>query len=74
MVLLPIIGANIKDLVFGDFAAHSISIGVLVIGFIAAFLSGYAACKWMINIVKKGKLYYFAIYCFIVGIIALIFN
>lgn len=44
----------------------------LVIGFLAAFVSGCLACKWMINIVKKGKLIWFAIYCAIVGIIAIV--
>ena len=44
----------------------------LVIGFLAAFLSGCVACKWMINIVKKGKLIYFGIYCAIVGVVTII--
>ncbi len=44
----------------------------LAIGFIAAFVSGCLACKWMINIVKKGKLIWFALYCTIVGIAAII--
>ena len=46
-----------------------ISLTSLVIGFVAAFVAGCLACKWMINIVKKGKLIYFAIYCAIVGAI-----
>jgi undecaprenyl-diphosphatase len=44
-----------------------------IVGFLAAFISGCFACKWMINIVKKGKLIWFAVYCVIVGIIAIIF-
>ena len=72
MVLLPIIGANILDLLSEDFNKEGTSIEVLAIGFIAAFVSGLAACRWMINIIKKGKLIYFAIYCFIVGAIAII--
>lgn len=51
---------------------EEISSTVLIIGFIAAFISGLAACKWMIHIVKNGKLNYFTIYCFIVGTIAII--
>jgi undecaprenyl-diphosphatase len=39
----------------------------LAVGFLAAFISGCLACKWMINIVKKGKLIWFALYCAIVG-------
>jgi undecaprenyl-diphosphatase len=44
----------------------------LIIGFLAAFISGCLACKWMINIVKKGKLIWFALYCAIVGVLAIV--
>ncbi|MBD8490737.1 undecaprenyl-diphosphate phosphatase [Echinicola sp. CAU 1574] len=75
MVLLPILGASaIKLLKF--FKDPSIAEGItavpLTAGFLAAFLAGLAACIWMINIVKRGKLIYFAIYCAIVGTIAVI--
>lgn len=73
MVLVPIIGANAKGILDGDISTGT-SIGVLplVVGFLAAFLSGLFACKWMIKIVNKGKLIYFAIYTFIIGTIAII--
>lgn len=76
MVLVPIIGANIMDLMDTNTAVENISVGTpaLILGFIAAFVSGWAACKWMINIIKKGKLLYFAIYCALIGSIALIFG
>lgn len=75
MVLIPIIGANAKDLVDFNFSAqNSVSITPLVVGFLAAFISGLLACSWMIKIVKRGKLIYFAIYCFIVGAIAILFS
>ena len=48
-----------------------ISMLALVVGFLAAFISGYIACSWMLNLVKKGKLIWFAVYCFVVGIIIL---
>jgi len=72
MVLIPIIAANVKDLLTGEMSSES-SVGAvpLLIGFFAAFISGLLACKWMIGIVKKGKLIYFAIYCFIIGLIAI---
>jgi undecaprenyl-diphosphatase len=72
MVLLPIIGANLADVVGGDMAVES-GIGTLplIAGFIAAFISGLLACKLMINLVKKGKLIYFAAYCAVIGIIAI---
>ena len=72
MVLIPIIGANAKDILDGGMAYSSIGALPLIIGFIAAFTSGVLACKWMIAIVTRGKLIHFAIYCFIVGIAAII--
>ena len=76
MVLLPIIGIAILDL--KDYVESGASSGsdsmMLIVGFIGAFLAGWAACTWMINIVKKGKLTYFALYCFIVGAIAIIWG
>ncbi len=76
MVLAPIFGAmllKVKDLMRNPELASGIGIGPLVIGFLAAFVSGLIACKWMIRIVKKGKLSYFAIYCFIVAALVFIF-
>lgn len=73
MVLVPILGENILSLLKGDFAANaSISAGVLAVGFLSAFISGLLACSWMVKIVSKGKLIYFAIYCLIVGLISII--
>ena len=75
MVLLPIIGAAILDILSmsSSSAEAGISASSLVIGFLAAYLSGYMACRWMINLVKKGNLYWFAIYCALVGVISIIF-
>ena len=58
----------------GEEAFGGIDTLPLVVGFLAAFVSGCLACKWMINIVKKGKLVYFGVYCAIVGIITIICN
>ncbi len=74
MVLIPILGASLlkfKDFVEEPALANDIDILPLILGFFAAFFSGYAACKWMIGVVKKGKLTYFAIYCALIGLIAL---
>ena len=73
MVLIPIIGANLKDM-FGEGMTEGASIGPipLIVGFVAAFISGTLACKWMISLVTKGKLIYFSIYCLIIGVIAII--
>ena len=80
MVIPPILGEALldaKDLFFpsADAAATTAeptSTFALVIGFIAAFVTGCIACKWMINLVKKGKLIWFAVYCAIVGLLAII--
>ncbi|MDD2381056.1 MAG: undecaprenyl-diphosphate phosphatase [Mariniphaga sp.] len=72
MVLVPILGAAVLNLLSGDFSEdNSIGIIPLLIGFVSAFLSGLLACSLMIRMVKKRKLIYFAIYCLIVGIIAI---
>ncbi len=76
MVLAPIFGAmllKVKDLMETPELASGISIGPLVIAFLTAFVSGLIACKWMMRIVKQGKLSYFAIYCFIVAALVFIF-
>jgi len=72
MVLIPIIGANFLDMYKGGMTSEDgVGAVALLIGFAAAFISGLLACKWMINIVKKGKLIYFAIYCLLVGLFAI---
>ncbi len=73
MVLIPILGANLLDVMSGEMTNND-SVGVfpLIVGFLAAFIAGWAACTWMINIVKKGKLIYFAIYCFLIGLVAIV--
>ncbi len=77
MVIPPILGEALLDVVKAmkhgvEAAAGDISMLALTVGFISAFVFGCLACKWMINIVKKGKLIYFAIYCAIAGATTLI--
>lgn len=77
MVIPPILGEALLDgmkMMKGEAVAGDIPALSLVVGFLAAFVSGCLACKWMINIVKKGKLVYFAIYCAIAGVITLILS
>ena len=70
MVLVPILGEAFLDLLKGDFTQgeSGISMLSLTVGFLAAFISGFLACSWMLNLVKKGKLIWFAIYCLVVGL------
>jgi len=75
MVLIPILGEAFLDLMKGDFSGNAgISGFSLFIGFIAAFISGTIACKWMLNLVKKGKLIYFAYYCVAVGLVVVVYS
>jgi undecaprenyl-diphosphatase len=71
MVVPLIIGKMGKDILSGELSLESENIFAMGAGFIAAFIAGLAACTWMIQIVKKSKLSYFAIYCLLVGLIAI---
>ena len=76
MVVIPILGEALLDIkdMFGLEAAGEQAIGFvpIMVGFLASFIVGCLACKWMLSIVKKGKLVWFAVYCLIVGIICLL--
>lgn len=71
MVLVPIIGMNLLELIGAQPDAGSIGTWQLVGGFAAAYLTGTFACRWMINIVNRGKLVWFALYCAAAGVTAL---
>ena len=75
MVIPPILGEALLDvlkLMKGEaLGGTELPMSALVVGFLAAFVSGCVACKWMINVVKRGKLIYFAIYCAIAGLVTL---
>lgn len=73
MVIVPIIGANFMQVITTESAAVDLVLFPLMLSFIAAFVSGYIACRWMINIVRKGKLGWFALYCLVVGLSLIIF-
>lgn len=72
MVVPLIFGKIAKDIMDGALTYNGDSFGYLSAGFIAAFISGYFACTWMISLVRKSKLTYFAIYCTIVGLLAIL--
>lgn len=78
MVIIPILGEallDVKDMI-GEHAAGETAAAVgilpLIIGFVASFLVGCCACKWMIEIVKRGKLYWFALYCLVMGVLCIV--
>ncbi|MBP1541793.1 MAG: undecaprenyl-diphosphate phosphatase [Prevotella sp.] len=75
MVIPPILGEALLDVlkaVKGESVLGGIEALPLCVGFVSAFVFGCIACKWMINIVKRGKLIYFGIYCAIVGVITIV--
>jgi undecaprenyl-diphosphatase len=74
MVVPLILGKVAKDILGGDITIESSNFTPLLIGFIAAFVSGLFACTLMIRLVKKSKLKYFSIYCAVVGVVAIVFG
>ena len=77
MVIPPILGEALLDVIKGlkgEAAFGGIDALPLIVGFVAAFVSGCIACKWMINIVKKGKLVWFGVYCAIAGTATIVFS
>lgn len=74
MVVPLILGKMAKDIIFGGLVLETVLITPLIVGFIAAFITGLVACTWMIKLVKKSQLKYFAYYCFCVGLIAIVSN
>lgn len=75
MVIPPILGEALLDVLKmakGENVMGGIEALPLCVGFVAAFLAGCLACKWMLSIVKKGKLIYFGIYCAVVGVITIV--
>jgi undecaprenyl-diphosphatase len=74
MVVPLIFGKIAKDLLSGDLTFNGENNAAMGAGFIAAFIAGLAACTWMIKLVQKSKLSYFAVYCLIVGLIAIVYG
>jgi undecaprenyl-diphosphatase len=72
MVLIPILGANFMDVMSGDFSSEAgVGIMPIIVGFVAAFVVGLFACKLMISLIKQKRLIWFAIYCAVIGAIAI---
>lgn len=74
MVVPLILGKIAKDILSGDLSYDAANFSTLSVGFVAAFVSGLFACTWMIRLVRKSKLKWFALYCTIVGILAIIIS
>jgi undecaprenyl-diphosphatase len=76
MVLVPILGEAFLELMDGEFSpsASGIALFPMILGFTGAYISGLLACKLMIKLVSQVKLYWFSIYCAIIGIIAIVYT
>lgn len=79
MVIIPILGEallDLKELVMTPSQQGDNGVGVvaLLVGFFSSFLVGCCACRWMINLVKRGKLVWFSIYCVVMGIICILWR
>lgn len=82
MVVIPILGEALLDskkIIFGSDSvtaaqAQSVELMPMIVGFVAAFVVGCMACRWMIDLVKKGKLIWFAVYCAAAGILSIVWQ
>lgn len=74
MVIIPILGEAFLSLVSGEAAASSTGVFPLAVGFLAAFLSGLLACKFMIAIVRKAQLKWFSLYCALAAVFCFVFE
>jgi undecaprenyl-diphosphatase len=74
MVLIPVIGVNLLEIFSADTIMADTSWVIILAGFVAAFVSGYFACTWMIALVKKSKLIWFSIYCAVVGLLSILLS
>jgi undecaprenyl-diphosphatase len=74
LVVPLIVGKIAKDVLGGDLIVKSAEMVPMFVGFVAAFLAGLVACKWMLALVKKSKLYYFSIYCAVIGTITIVYS
>ena len=74
MVLAPILGEMFLNIVKGEVVFSSIGVVEMAAGFVAAFVVGCLACRFMIDIVKRGKLIWFAVYCAAAGVVSIVSN
>jgi undecaprenyl-diphosphatase len=74
MVLAPILGEMLLNIVKGEVVFSSIGVMEMATGFVAAFVVGCLACRFMIDIVKRGKLIWFAVYCAAAGVVSIVSN
>lgn len=74
MVIPIIVGSSLKMIIYDNLVFEGVIVINYIVGFLSALISGYYACKWMILLVRKSKLFYFSIYCLIVGLISISYS
>ena len=79
MAIPPILGMallDVKDMLeLGvSEAMAGISPAALAIGFVSAFVTGCLACRLMVDLVKRGRMIWFAVYCAVVGTAVLVYQ
>ena len=74
MVIPIIVGSSLKMIIYDNLIFKEVIVINYIVGFLSALISGYYACKWMILLVRKSKLFYFSIYCLIVGLISISYS
>ncbi len=74
MVIPIIVGSSFKMIIYDNLVFEGVIVINYIVGFLSALISGYYACKWMVLIVRKSKLFYFSIYCLIVGLISISYS
>ena len=74
MVIPIIVGSSLKMIIYDNLIFEEVIVTNYIVGFLSALISGYYACKWMILLVRKSKLFYFSIYCLIVGLISISYS
>jgi undecaprenyl-diphosphatase len=72
MVLVPVLGANLLEILSGDVNMTDTAWWIILAGFFSAFVAGYFACRWMITLVRKSKLIWFSLYCVVAGLLSIL--
>ena len=74
LAIPAVLGATIlKSIELVEYGIGGDAFMMLATGMIAAYISGFIAIESLLAIVGRGKLYWFAPYCFILGLLGLIF-
>lgn len=78
MVIIPILGEALLDIkdIASEPASSATAIDpmTMLIGFLASFVVGCCACRWMLSLVNRGKLVWFSLYCIVMGVICLLWR